>query len=433
MNRKMLAAGWIMLALSAFLMTFMFEALVPRYYRYRKNQALVQAYRDVEALELSDLDDEAYDILAAYESENLFFIIADKQRNYFYTTRTADVRDQPQDLESLESWREKYSGEPRVFYQPDNGLRLAKLRGIVTQGTVEYYVYIKERRSSISDYNEIVDPFLSLLGVLSALVTGAGLWVCYRMFGVQVKREANLSKDQQVKQKLRSERMERLQKEFVARMTHELKTPLAVISSQVEMMEYVSEREQQKQYIDSVKEEVKRISGMVGNMLDISVVEHQMEHMLLKRLDMREIMEYTAMKYEGIISKKQVCLETFFDEGCIVCGDREYIEQALNNFMMNALEHTPIQGSIRMTLKKQKGVVRVAVYNEGSHISPKDQERLWDGYYRNEQEPDVRSSTPHVGLGLSIVRNAVWMHGGICGVENMEEGVEFWFEIPEAT
>lgn len=199
------------------------------------------------------------------------------------------------------------------------------------------------------------------------------------------------------------------------------------------MMEYVSEREQQKQYIDSVKEEVERISGMVGNMLDISVVEHQMEHMLLKRLDMREIMEYIAMKYEGIISKKQVCLETFFDEGCIVCGDREYIEQALNNFMMNALEHTPMQGSVRMTLKKRKGVVRVAVYNEGSHISPKDQDRLWDGYYRNEQEPDVRSSTPHVGLGLSIVRNAVWMHGGICGVENMEEGVEFWFEIPEAT
>lgn len=72
MNRKMLTAGWIMLALSAFLMTFMFEALVPRYYRYKKNQALVRAYRDVEVLDLSDLDDEAYDILAAYESENLF-------------------------------------------------------------------------------------------------------------------------------------------------------------------------------------------------------------------------------------------------------------------------------------------------------------------------------------------------------------------------
>lgn len=231
MNRKMLTAGWIMLALSAFLMTFMFEALVPRYYRYKKNQALVRAYKDVEALDLSDLDDEAYDILTAYEGENLFFIISDKQRNHIYTTQTADFKNQSQDLESLESWREKYSSDPEVFYQPANGLRLAKLRGIVTQGTVEYYVYIKERGSSISDYNETVSPFLSLLGVLSVLVTGAGLWICYRMFAVQVKREANISKDQQVKQKLRSERMERLQKEFVTRMTHELKTPLAVISS----------------------------------------------------------------------------------------------------------------------------------------------------------------------------------------------------------
>ena len=89
-----------------------------------------------------------------------------------------------------------------------------------------------------------------------------------------------------------------------------------------------------------------------------------------------------------------------------------------------------MQGSIRMTLKKQKDVVRVAVYNEGSHIPSREQERLWDGYYRNGQEQQEDSSLPHAGLGLSIVRNAVWMHGGTCGVTNMEQGVEFWFEIP---
>ena len=417
-----------MLALSICLLTFLFVSLAPRYYRYKKNQTLMRAYRDVKALDLPDLDEEAYDILTAYESENLMFIIQDEERNHLYKTQGSGFKSQ---WETPENWQELYSDDPEIFFQPGNGLRLAKLRGIVTQGTLKYYVYVKERRSSISDYNEIVVPFLGMLGAGCVLMSGIGLWICYRRFGVQVKHEATLSKDQQVKQKLRSERMERLQKEFVTRMTHELKTPLAVISSQVEMLEYVSESEQKKQYIDSVKEEVKRISGMVGNMLDISVVEHQMEHMRQNHLDMREIMEYTAMKYEGIMSKKQVCLETFFDEGCFVRGDREYIEQALNNFMMNALEHTPMRGSIRMTLKKLKCAVRVTVYNEGSQIPPKDQERLWDGYYRNDQEQSEHSSTPHAGLGLSIARNAVWMHGGICGVENLEQGVEFWLEIPE--
>ncbi len=424
----MLTAGWIMLALSAFVLTFLFELLAPRYYRYRKNEILMDAYGNVAELDLAELDEEIYEVLKSYESKNLFFIISDENRNHIYITEAEEMRRSGKDLKS---WKEQYSGEPVIFYQHDNGLRLAKLRGIVTQGSIAYYVYIKERSGNISDYNEIVMPLLGLLGVGCVLLSSAGLWLCYRRFGVQVKREASISKDRQLQQKLRNERVERLQKEFVTRMTHELKTPLAVISSQVEMLEYVSEPEQQKQYIDSVKEEVERISGMVGNMLDISVVEHQMEHMMQDCLDMREIMEYTAMKYEGIISKKQVRLETFFDDGCIVRGDREYIEQALNNFMMNALEHTPMQGSIRMTLKKHKGVVRAAVYNEGSQIPQKDQEQLWDGYYRNEQDQSSDSTMPHAGLGLSIARNAVWMHGGTCGVKNTDRGVEFWFEIPE--
>lgn len=426
-NKKMLTAGWVMLALAVFLLTFMFQALAPRYYRYRKNQILMNAYRDVKNLDLSELDEEACDVIKTHESENLCLIISDDQRNRLYVTQTMEYRNSPKDLER---WREEYSTEPVIFYQQDNGLRLAKLRAIVVQGMSEYYVYIKERNSNVNDYNKIIMPFMSVLGLASVLVFGGGLWLCWRRFGVQFKREENISKDRQVQQKLRSERMERLQKDFVARMTHELKTPLAVISSQVEMLEYVSEPGAQKQYIDSVKEEVERISGMVGNMLDISVVEHQMEHLLQNRLDMREIMEYVAMKYEGIISKKQVRLETFFDDGCIVRGDREYIEQALNNFMMNALEHTPMRGNVRMTLKKRKEFVRAAVYNEGAQIPKKDQEQLWDGYYRNEQDQDTDSSMPHAGLGLSIARNAVWMHGGICGVKNMDQGVEFWFEIP---
>lgn len=428
-NRNMLVAGWVTLALTLFLMLVLFQALAPRYYRYQKNKTLMEAYGDVKELDFSDLDEEAYSVITAYESENLSFKISDEHQNRIYMTQTAYWKSSSSMDE--ESWRQQYSKEPTIFYHQDNGFRIAKLRVIVTRGTMEYYVYIRERGGSASDYNETVIPFLGFLGVVCMLAASLFLWLCYHRFSVQFEREESLSKERQMQQQLCSERVERLQKDFVARMTHELKTPLAVISSQVEMLEYVSGPKQQKQYIDSVKEEIERISGMVGNMLDISVVEHQMEHMMQNRLDMREIMEYTAMKYEGIMSKKQIRLETFFDDGCIVRGDREYIEQALNNFMMNAVEHTPMKGSVRMTLKKRKGVVRAAVYNEGSQIPKKEQEHLWDGYYRKEQEQRVDSSMPHAGLGLSIARNAVWMHGGICGMENMEKGVEFWFEIPE--
>lgn len=427
-NKKMLVAGWIMLVLSVFFFAFVYEMLAPRYYRYRKNQTIMKAYEDVAGLDLSDMDREVYELLTEYENEHLSFIISDEQRNRLYMTQSWDSLITDTDLER---WREQYSPEPVIYYQNEDVLRLARLRGIIQQGKAAYYVYIKERSSNIRDYHEIIMPFLCLMEAAGVAAAGLGLWCCYRRFDIQLEREAHKNQDERMQQKMRSDRVERLQKDFVARMTHELKTPLAVISSQVEMLEYVTDHAQQKQYIDSVQEEVERISAMVGNMLDISVVEHQMEHMLQTRLDMRELMEYVAMKYEGIIAKKQIDLECFFEENCIVCGDREYIEQALNNFMMNAVEHTPIQGSMRMTLKKEKRFVRAAVYNEGDQIPPKEQERLWDGYYRKESGQNTASTVPHAGLGLSIVRGAVLMHGGTYGVRNMERGVEFWFALPE--
>ncbi len=427
-NRKLLLAGWALLALFGCLLIVSFETLAPRFYRNEKNKVLMQAYRDVEELDFSDLDEDACEVFTEYESKSLLFFVSDETHEQIYMSRTSGEWEQ---RKSTDNWKEMYSEEPKIFFQQDNMLRLARLRGIVRQGSARYYVYIKERGINVSDYNRIVTPFLVLLAVVWLLVCGALFLLCWRRLGAQYEREASLSKDAQMQQKLRSARVERLQKDFAARMTHELKTPLAVISSQVEMLEYVTEPGQQKPYIDSVREEVERISGMVGNMLDVSVVEHQMEHMLQNTLDMREIMEYVAMKYEGIISKKKVRLETFFDDGCTVRGDREYIEQALNNFMMNALEHTPMEGSVRMTLKKKRDVVRAAVYNEGSQIPKKEQERLWDGYYRKERETTMDSSMPHAGLGLSIARTAVWMHGGVCGMKNMEQGVEFWFELPK--
>lgn len=427
-NGKMLAAGWIMLVLSVFFLAFVYEVLAPRYYRYRKNQTIMDAYEDVAGLDLSDMDGEVYELLTAYENEHLSFIISDEQQNRIYITQSWDSLITDTDPED---WKEKYSLKPVIFYQNDDVLRLARLRGIIKQGSTDYYVYIKERSSNIRNYHEITMPFLCFMAAVGMLLAGLGLWCCYRRFGMQLEREAHKNQDERMQQKLRSDRVERLQKDFVARMTHELKTPLAVISSQVEMLEYITDAAQQKQYIDSVKEEVERISTMVGNLLDISVVEHQMEHMLQESLDMRELMEYVAMKYEGIIAKKQINLECFFDENCIVRGDREYIEQALNNFMMNAVEHTPLQGSMRMTLKNEKGFVRAAVYNEGDQIPPKEQEHLWDGYYRKDSGQSNTSTVPHAGLGLSIVRGAVLMHGGTFGVKNKERGVEFWFTIPE--
>ena len=189
-----------------------------------------------------------------------------------------------------------------------------------------------------------------------------------RMLGqLQIQAEQiEENRKQLLHQNVRQERAEKMRKDMLANISHELKTPLAVISNQAEMLGYV--KENQEYYIASIQEEATKMSDMVGKILDSSAVEYQMQNMVQKNLDMKEVIGYMAMKYEGLAKKKKLHLETFLSEDCFVYGDREYIEQAVNNYMMNALEHTDFGGDIRITLKKQGESVRVGVYNDGRRI-----------------------------------------------------------------
>lgn len=186
--------------------------------------------------------------------------------------------------------------------------------------------------------------------------------------------------------------------------------------------------------MESIQEEVAKMSDMVSSLLENSVMEHQMENMLQKTMDMKEVMDYIIIKYEGMVKKKRLHMETFLSEHCYVKGDREYLEQVVDNYITNALEYTDIGGNIRLTLKKTDGNIRVSVYNEGRQIPEEDLEHIWSGYYRNKKEKRrEEKGFVHAGLGLYIVQNIVTMHNGSYGVENLPSGVEFWFTLPEYT
>ena len=172
------------------------------------------------------------------------------------------------------------------------------------------------------------------------------------------------------------------------------------------------------------------MTDMVGGLLNISVLEHQMDSMVQKHLDMKEVIEYSIMRYDGLVKKKMIHLEQFIEEGCYVFGDQEYIEQAINNYLMNAFEHTEFGGNIRVTLKKQQEDIRVGVYNTGKPIDKADIERIWNSFYTTKKKKSGTFS--NVGVGLYIVQSVITMQNGQYGVENLPKGVEFWFTLPKA-
>lgn len=450
----------------------LYMAFMPIYYEHEKDEQIIQAYHDIEELDLSDLDDKDYLMFANYENENLNFVIVDENMKPIYVTEPVENIVHTVQRNIVKKL-DVFSRAPEINRNRGKLLETARYRGIMTQDGKDYYIVIKDtaagRKSITMAEKFYIILFLvlmvpgsicmmllwnHLLRPLDQIVFAAGraaegepgpeleeegryqelnqLAKSMNQISLQMKEQNSQieeGKRQMLHHNVRKDQMEKRRKEMIANISHELKTPLAVIASQTEMLGYTVE--DREYYVASIQEEVAKMSDMVSRLLDSSVIEHQLESMIQKKLDMREVMDYIILKYEGMVKKKKLHLETFLSEKCFVMGDREYIEQSVDNYMTNALEHTDIGGNIRITLKKQKSSIRVSIYNEGRQIPEEDIEHIWNGYYRNKREPkQEENGFSHAGLGLYIVQSIVTMHNGSYGVENLPTGVEFWFKLP---
>lgn len=140
----------------------------------------------------------------------------------------------------------------------------------------------------------------------------------------------------------------------MANISHELKTPLAVVSSQVEMLEIAGDKIDRSYYYSSIHEELDKMSRMVGELLDFSMLDNQMSSMEMSRVNVSEMIEYLLLRYDAMFRKNEIKVEQEIEKNCFAYGNRMYLERAVNNYLMNAFQHTEQGKRIRITLKKEK-------------------------------------------------------------------------------
>ena len=229
----------------------------------------------------------------------------------------------------------------------------------------------------------------------------------------------------------RQRRLEQMRREFIANVSHEMKTPLCLLQMYAENLRNNVEGIDKDEYCDVIVDEAEQLSSMVGSMLELSAIENGLSSMAPVPLDLGELSREVLERLAPVLAH---CRVTGPGEGSFpVLGDRKYLGLALNNFLTNAAAHTPQGGWLRVELEREAGTVRLTVANQGAGIPPDRLDRVWDSFYKVDEARVRSTGEVHAGLGLAIVKNVIQRHGGRCGVVNLPDGVAFSFSLPVRT
>lgn len=224
-------------------------------------------------------------------------------------------------------------------------------------------------------------------------------------------------------------RQEEKRREFVASISHELKTPLGIIKSYAEGIKDGINTGKQDHYLDVIIDEIEKMDDLVIEMLDLSRLESANIKLHPACFDLDALVEDCYEKFKVLIEENG--LHFFFKKELhLVWGDPRRIEQVVGNLLSNAVRYSDYGAAINVRIVREEGKVFTYIENTGAHIDELDFPRIWERFYRVEKSRSrARGGT---GLGLLIVRNIMELHQCEYGVRNTEVGVEFHFALPEA-
>ena len=217
-----------------------------------------------------------------------------------------------------------------------------------------------------------------------------------------------------------------LQKKLISNITHQLKTPLAIISSQVELAHSEPDKQKKDYYYNSIMEEIDKMSMLITDILYSSRKNQEYIQSRCRRILLSDLLKELTLKYENWLQAEGICFASRIEEGVYADADPIQIEQAVNNYMMNAYSHTHSGQLIRLSMTREEEGCRVTVYNEGAGVNEDEMDRIWMDYYQGDPDP----GQARIGVGLYIVSDIMRQHSGSCGVVNVPGGVEFWIMLP---
>ena len=367
---------------------------------------------------------------------------------------------------------EKYS----IYKHFDTRLEVnyIELYGVLDNGD---YVFIRSNYDNITESAAISNTFFAYVGIASIFI---GSWIMYfigveftrpiRQLSEMTKSISNLDFDNCYKEsrqdevgelghsinvlseKLentisslksanielqndirKKEKSEEMRKEFLSNVSHELKTPIALIQGYAEGLRdnIQSDAESREFYCEVIIDEAAKMNSMVKRLLSLSELEFGDNKPQIDRFDIMALLKSVVSAMNMVFNQRGVVSEIHGNESCFVWADEYLVEEVVTNYISNALNHVDVDACgkkvIAICVKESDNKVRVSVFNTGKPIPQEDIARIWDKFYKVDKARTREYGGN--GIGLSIVKAIMNSLNRGCGVKNWDNGVEFWFEL----
>ena len=240
-------------------------------------------------------------------------------------------------------------------------------------------------------------------------------------------QEANEVLKEDIKRK---EAIDEMRKDFIANVSHELKTPIALIQGYAEGLNegLCEDEESRKYYTEVIMDESEKMNKMVKQLLTLSSLESGNSILHKENFNMTSLTDGVLSSISILIGEKNVTVDFDTSRDVFLYADEFKIEEVVTNYISNAIHHVNDNGTIKIDVSEDERNVYFSVYNTGNQIPEKDLANVWEKFFKVDKAHS--RSYGGSGIGLSIVKAIVEAHGGAVKVVNKSDGVEFGFKIP---
>ena len=241
-------------------------------------------------------------------------------------------------------------------------------------------------------------------------------------------RNSNIELERDVEEK---SKIDEMRKQFVSDVSHELKTPIALIQGYAEGLKenVIQDEESKRFYCEVILDEANKMDRLVKQLLELSKLEYGSSKLNKEKFDIVHLISDELRKSDVILKEKSISVNFDSSQKVEVLADELFICQVVTNYITNAMNYLEgernIEIKVEQDLEREKAIIKV--YNTGRNIAEEDIPRIWNRFYKADTSRN--RETGGTGIGLSLVKAIMNIHENRFGVENKENGVEFYFEV----